>query len=133
MRCCNKSSSVTAVRTSYHLLKHVFISLLYENHFKFHFKGDDTTHSIPLVTIHGIKGCQLVDKTDGSVGWITPGAATGIKNPDLRLPLDWENGKQKSDNYVAGVCVSTVSLTLSRKFYEKSQLLVLEKIFTNPG
>jgi len=51
----------------------------------------------------------LVDK-DGNVGWITPAIASGLKNSDIKLPTEWENGKQKKDNWIPGELLKKVAV-----------------------
>jgi len=52
--------------------------------------------TIPLVFIHGLKGSVLKDDA-GYTYFINLWQGLGCSSPQLALPLEWEDGKQKTD------------------------------------
>jgi len=74
-----------------------------------HLQRNTEAEGTPIVFIHGIKGSKLVD-TSGAVRWLTIGAALGVSNPDLRLPIRWENDVQETDGLRATEPLASVDL-----------------------
>lgn len=58
------------------------------------------SESAPLVFVHGLNGAMLADSS-GDLQYVTALQALGLSTPDLRLPLEWEDGAQARDDLQA--------------------------------